>query len=161
MNIRCSIELVAQSLLLFSVFRSRNRKHRRRTHPLGHVADAHRFPAPWIGDDHMPAPLVPGITEHRLKPFRKRGFDKKFLSEKWMRHRAVPLLTCERVTHVIFDPSRHQGPPSAILVSQCSSTRYLLIVQPPRWDEYPGAGDPIDGPVHLHESRYFDDGVRL
>jgi hypothetical protein len=36
----------------------------------------------------MPAPLVPGITEHRLKPFRKRGFDKKFLSEKWMRYRA-------------------------------------------------------------------------
>src|SRR5258708_12099005 len=84
---QCREQLVAQSLLIFNVFRSRNRKHRRRTHPLGHVADAHRFPAPWIGDDHMPAPFVPGITEHRLKPLSKRGFNKKILSEEWMCHR--------------------------------------------------------------------------
>src|SRR5258707_5669183 len=84
---QCREQLVAQSLLIFNVSRSRNRKHRRRTHPLGHVADAHRFPAPWIGDDHMPAPFVPGITEHRLKPLSKRGFNKKILSEEWMCHR--------------------------------------------------------------------------
>src|SRR5258708_4362951 len=84
---QCLEQLVAPSLLIFNVFRSRDRKHRRRTHPLGHVADAHRFPAPWIGDDHMPAPFVPGITEHRLKPLSKRGFNKKFLSEEWMCHR--------------------------------------------------------------------------
>src|SRR5260221_10165420 len=83
---QCREQLVAQSLLIFNVFRSRNRKHRRRTHPLGHVADAHRFPAPWIGDDHMPAPFVPGITEHRLKPLSKRGFDEQIFAKEGMGH---------------------------------------------------------------------------
>src|SRR5260370_9096244 len=84
---QCREQLVAQSLLIFNVFRSRNRKHRRRTHPLGHFADAPRFPPPWIGAAHMPAPFVPGLTEHRLKPLSNPGFNQTILSEEGARHR--------------------------------------------------------------------------
>src|SRR5258708_40158423 len=73
----------------------------------------------------------------------------------------APLASCEQVKHGLDDQVRHLGQLSAVSVGQVSWPRYSLSAQR-RWlDECPGAGDPIDAPVRLDESRYFGGGGQL
>ena len=66
-------ELVAQSLLLFIVFRSRDRQDRRGARRSDHVANTHCLARTRIGDDYMPASLEPCLTQQTLKPALKGG----------------------------------------------------------------------------------------
>ena len=75
-------QLVAQSLLIFIVFRSHDRQNRRGASRFDQVANAHGLARTRISDDHMPAPLVPGRTQHRLETAFKGRFDENVRCER-------------------------------------------------------------------------------
>ena len=76
-------------LLIVIVFRGRHCQDRRRACRLDHIANAHRLARTRISDNHMPGPLVPGRTQHRLEPALKGRLDEDVLSEReggsWLR----------------------------------------------------------------------------
>ena len=82
----CREQLIAQRHLIVIIFRRRDRQDRFGARRFEQVAYAHRLASTRIGDDYMPAPLVPGRTQHRLKPFFKGGFDEDVLPEEGMGH---------------------------------------------------------------------------
>src|SRR5947199_457358 len=78
--------MVAQSLLLFIVFRSRDRENRTGASRFDHVANAHGLACARISDDHMPGTLVPGGTQHRLKTFFECVLDEDLFAKEGMGH---------------------------------------------------------------------------
>ncbi len=73
---------------------------------------------------------------------------------------AAPLASYEQVKHVQDDQVRHLGQLSVVSEVPVSWPRLKRIAQKRERDGCLGVGDPIDGPAHLRESRYFGDGVQ-
>ena len=83
---QCREQLVAQSQFLFIVFRSRDRQDRWGASRSDQVSNAYRLASTRISDDHMPALLLPGGTQHRLEPALKGRLDEDLLAKDGMSH---------------------------------------------------------------------------
>src|SRR5258708_7920981 len=79
-------QLVAQSLLVFNVFRTRNCQDHRGASRSDQIPNAHCLARTRVSDNHMPAPAVQRRTQHRLETECKGGLDEDLLVKEGMNH---------------------------------------------------------------------------